>query len=94
VAGALSATLTGFVAPTNFTFRESLVLVSVVLLGGVGNAWGLLLATVVLVVVPEKLQVIQEYRYLLFSVLVILVLLFRPGGLVPRVLRRRFGSVS
>jgi ABC-type branched-subunit amino acid transport system permease subunit len=94
VAGALSAAMTGFVAPNNFTFRESLVFVSIVLLGGLGNAWGLVVATFVVVVVPEKLQVIQEYRYLLFSVLVILVLVFRPSGLVPRILRRGFGSVS
>jgi ABC-type branched-subunit amino acid transport system permease subunit len=94
IAGALGAMLTGFIAPNNFTFRESLVFVSIVLLGGIGNVWGLLLASFVVIVVPEKLQVIQEYRYLLFSVLVILVLLFRPSGFVPRVLRRRLGSVA
>jgi ABC-type branched-subunit amino acid transport system permease subunit len=92
VAGALSAHLVGFIAPTNFTFRESLVFVSIVLLGGIGNPWGLALASFLVVVVPEKLQVIQEYRYLLFAVLVVLVLVFRPAGLVPRTLRRSFGS--
>lgn len=91
-AGALSASMTGFIAPNNFTFRESLVFVTIVLLGGLGNAWGLALATFIVVLVPEKLQVIQEYRYLLFSVLVILMLIFRPSGLLPRELRRHFGS--
>lgn len=94
VAGALSAMMTGFIAPTNFTFQESLVFVSIVLLGGIGNAWGVLLAAFVVVAVPEKLQFLQEYRYLLYSVLVILVLVFRPAGLVPRGVRRRFGSLS
>lgn len=45
---------------------------------------GLLPAAVIVVVLPEKLQVIQEYRFLLFAILVIAILLLRPGGLVPR----------
>ncbi len=92
VAGALSAMMTGYIAPNAFTFQESLVFVSIVLLGGIGNAWGLVLAAFLVVVVPEKLQSIQEYRFLLFATLVVLVLLFRPSGLVPRALRRRFGG--
>jgi len=92
LAGALSAMMVGFIAPNNFTFRESLVQVSIVLLGGIGNAWGLVLATFVVTLLPEKLQVIQEYRYLLFSALVILVLRYRPEGLVPRGPRGGFGS--
>jgi ABC-type branched-subunit amino acid transport system permease subunit len=47
-----------------------------------------LAATALVVVLPEKLQVIQEYRFLLFSGFVILVLLFRPEGLLPRKLRQ------
>lgn len=92
VAGGLSAMITAYIAPNNFTFQESLVFVSIVLLGGIGNAWGLLLASFIVVVVPEKLQAIQEYRFLLFASLVILVLVFRPSGLVPRGLRRHFGG--
>jgi ABC-type branched-subunit amino acid transport system permease subunit len=42
--------------------------------------------------VPEKLQTIQEYRFLLFAVLVIGVLLFRPEGLLPRPVRRYFAG--
>jgi ABC-type branched-subunit amino acid transport system permease subunit len=92
VAGALSAMVQAYIAPNNFTFQESLVFVSIVLLGGIGNAWGLLVASFIVVVVPEKLQAIQEYRLLLFAALVILVLVFRPSGLVPRALRRHFGG--
>jgi ABC-type branched-subunit amino acid transport system permease subunit len=47
-------------------------------------------ATVIVVVVPEKLQTIQEYRFLLYALLVIMVLLFRPDGLLPRQVRRYF----
>jgi ABC-type branched-subunit amino acid transport system permease subunit len=92
IAGALSGMITGYIAPNSFTFQESLVFVSIVLLGGIGNAWGLLLASFIVVVVPEKLQAIQEYRFLLYATLVIFVLVFRPSGLVPRALRRHFGG--
>jgi ABC-type branched-subunit amino acid transport system permease subunit len=87
VAGALYGIMTGFVAPQSFTLSESLIFVSIVILGGLGNVAGILPATALVVVLPEKLQVIQEYRFLLFSLVVILVLLFRPGGLLPRRLR-------
>jgi len=87
LSGALFAMMLGFIAPTNFTFGDSLILVSIILLGGIGNPWGLIVATAILIIVPEKLQAIQEYRFLLFSVMVILILLFRPEGLLPRPLR-------
>ncbi len=87
MAGALFAMMLGFIAPTNFTFGDSLILVSIILLGGIGNPWGLVVATTILIILPEKLQAIQEYRFLLFAAMVILILLFRPEGLLPRSLR-------
>ncbi len=88
LAGALSAFMIGFIAPNNYTFAESLIFVSILLLGGIGNPWGLSLATAIVILLPEKLQIIQEYRFLLFAAMVILILLFRPAGLVPRSLRK------
>ena len=88
VAGALSAFMIGFIAPNNYAFAESLIFVSILLLGGIGNPWGLSLATAIVILLPEKLQVIQEYRFLLFAAVVILILIFRPVGLVPRPMRR------
>lgn len=87
VAGALYGMMLGFIAPANFGFSDSLILVSIVLLGGIGSPWGLALAAAIVVVLPEKLQMIQEYRFLLFSSLVVLILLFRPDGLLPRGMR-------
>jgi ABC-type branched-subunit amino acid transport system permease subunit len=92
VAGALSAFMIGFIAPNNYTFAESLIFVSILLLGGIGNPWGLSLATAIVILIPEKLQIIQEYRFLMFAAMVVLTLLFRPVGLVPRPLRRLIGS--
>lgn len=87
IAGALYGMMISFIAPSSFTFSDSLLLVAMVLLGGMGSPWGAALATVIVIMVPEKLQVIQEYRFLLFSVLVIVMLLFRPQGLLPRAVR-------
>ena len=88
VAGALSAFMIGFIAPNNYSFAESLIYVSILLLGGIGNPWGLSLAAAIVILLPEKLQIIQEYRFLMFATMVVLILLFRPVGLVPRPLRR------
>ena len=86
-AGAAYGHVLGFIAPNNFTFGDSLVLVSIVLLGGIGNSWGVAVAAAFVVILPEKLQIIQEYRFALYAGLVILILLFRPQGLLPRQMR-------
>ena len=90
LAGALFGMVSGFVGPNNYAFADSLILVSILLLGGIGNPWGLVVATFIVVVVPQKLQTIQEYRFLLYALMVIVVLLFRPEGLLPRPVRRYF----
>jgi ABC-type branched-subunit amino acid transport system permease subunit len=87
LAGAAYGHVLGFIAPNNFTFGDSLILVSIILLGGIGNLWGVTVAAAFVVMLPEKFQVIQEYRFALYAVLVILILLFRPEGLLPRQLR-------
>jgi ABC-type branched-subunit amino acid transport system permease subunit len=92
IAGTLHGMVGGFVQPNNYTFADSLILVSILLLGGIGNPWGVVVATVIVVIVPEKLQVIQEYRFLLYAALVMLVLLFRPDGLLPRPVRQFFSG--
>ena len=80
VAGAFYAMMLGYIAPTNFTFGDSLILLSIVILGGLGSMWGTVAATSIVILIPEKFQVLQEYRFLLFSALVIAILLFRPPG--------------
>lgn len=87
VAGAIYAMMIGFIAPNNFAFGDSLILVSIVLLGGLGNPWGVFPAAALVLGLPEKLQALQEYRFLLFSAVVVVVLLFKPQGLLPRTAR-------
>ncbi len=90
VAGCVYGMMTEFVAPNNFTFADSLLMVSIVILGGLGNSLGLVPAAIIVLVLPEKLQFIQEYRFLFYAALVIVILLFRPDGLIPRKTRLFF----
>ena len=92
LAGAVYGMMTSYVAPNNFTFGDSLILVSIVILGGIGNPWGLIPAAAIVLILPEKFQFIQEYRFLLYAVLVIFILLFRPDGLLPRQVRQYFAG--
>ncbi|MDR2161894.1 MAG: branched-chain amino acid ABC transporter permease [Desulfovibrio sp.] len=92
LAGALYAMMLAYISPANFTFADSLLFLSILLLGGIGNIQGVLVATVLVVIVPEKFQVIQEYRYLIYSALVLLMIVFRPVGLLPRKPRAYTGS--
>ena len=87
LAGAVFAMMLGFIAPANFSFGDSLILISIVLLGGMGSTWGAAVATCIVILLPEKFQSMQEYRFLLYSSLVIFILLFRPQGILPRGVR-------
>ncbi len=84
IAGAIYAMMLNFIAPTNFMFVDSLLMVAIILLGGMGSPWGVVVASTIVVLLPEKLQMLQEYRFLLFAIAVILMLRFRPEGLLPR----------
>jgi branched-chain amino acid transport system permease protein len=92
LAGAIYTHWIGFITPEMFTFWESVLLVSMIVVGGMGNISGVLLGTVLLVGVPEVLRSslgtkFVDYRMLLFGITMILVIIFRPQGLLPS--RRR-----
>ncbi|MCW2306896.1 branched-chain amino acid ABC transporter permease [Rhodobium gokarnense] len=87
VAGALYAMMQNFIAPNNFGFGESLQLIAIVILGGLGNLWGIIPATIIIMVAPEKFQEFGEYRILIFSLIIVLILRFSPSGLFPRTMR-------
>ncbi|MBP2167398.1 branched-chain amino acid transport system permease protein [Erwinia toletana] len=82
VAGVFFATYQGFVNPTSFTFFESALILAIVVLGGMGSTLGVVLAAFVLTVAPELLRSFAEYRVLLFGVLMVLMMIWRPRGLV------------
>lgn len=92
VAGSVYGMMIGFVSPDNFTFSDSLLLVSIAVLGGLGNPLGLVPAAFIVLVLPQKLQFIQEYRFLFYAAVVIAILLFRNDGLLPRRTRQFFNN--
>jgi branched-chain amino acid transport system permease protein len=87
LAGAFFAHLIGFISPPNFVFDRSLVMVSVIILGGMDNVFGIIVGSILLITMPEKLRFIQEYRFLIYGLLLIIMLIFKPKGLIPFVPR-------
>lgn len=83
VAGAIYAHMIGFISPPNFQFTQSLLIVSIVIIGGMDNILGVIVGAIILVIIPEKFRVITEYRVMLYGILIVVTLLFRPRGLMP-----------
>jgi len=92
IAGAIYAHMIGFVSPPSFQFTQSLLIVSIVIIGGMDNILGVIMGAFILVVLPEKLRVITEYRIMLYGILLIVTLIFRPRGLLPFG-PRKYGSL-
>lgn len=82
MAGAVFASQVTFINPTSFTFMQSVMILSIVVLGGMGSIPGVIIGAVVLIVLPEYLRVFAEYRMLLFGAAMVLMMVFRPGGLI------------
>jgi branched-chain amino acid transport system permease protein len=83
LSGAVFAHLAGTVSFESFKFLESVTLLSAVILGGMGTIPGAVLGASLLFVLPEKLREFSEYRLLLFGLALVLIMRFRPQGLVP-----------
>src|SRR5450830_1911416 len=82
LAGVFFASYQGFVNPSSFTFFESALILAIVVLGGMGSTVGVVIAAFVLTVAPELLRSFSEYRVLLFGVLMVVMMIWRPRGLI------------
>jgi branched-chain amino acid transport system permease protein len=105
VAGGLFAAIQGFISPESFVLVESVMVLSMVVLGGMGNIWGVILGALLLSFVPELLRHTVDplqralfgrllvepevIRMLLFGLALMLMMLFRPAGLWPSTVRKR-----
>jgi branched-chain amino acid transport system permease protein len=69
------------ITPTGFDFTKSVEIVVMVIMGGMGNTLGVILAAVLLTLLPELLRPIAEYRMIIYSLLLIVLMLVRPQGL-------------
>jgi branched-chain amino acid transport system permease protein len=105
LAGGMFSAMQSFISPESFVLVESIMLVSMVVLGGMGHVWGVIVGALLLSFVPEILRwtvtPVQEalfgrmivepevIRMLLFGLALVLVMLFRPAGLLPSAVRKR-----
>ncbi|MEE4364137.1 MAG: branched-chain amino acid ABC transporter permease [Desulfotignum sp.] len=91
LAGAFFAARMRFVSPESFTFLESAMVLCMVVLGGMGSIPGIMLGVFALIVLPEVFREFESYRMLIFGSTMVIMMLFRPAGLIPA---KRMGTRS
>jgi branched-chain amino acid transport system permease protein len=110
VAGGMFSAIQNFISPESFILTESVMVLSMVVLGGMGNIWGVILGAVLLSFVPEVLRYTvtplqmkvfgraiidpEVLRMLLFGLAMVVMMLFRPAGLLPSAVRQRELAVA
>jgi len=82
-AGSFFAARQGFISPESFTFIESAIILAIVVLGGMGSQIGVVLAAIIMTVLPEMAREFNEYRMLMFGLMMVFMMVWRPQGLLP-----------
>ena len=86
--GVLFAAHNSFINPDSFTFMDSAMVLAMVVLGGMGSILGVIIAALALKLLPEYLRAFAEYRMLVFSAVMVLMMIFRPQGLINDMRRK------
>ncbi|WP_333653672.1 ABC transporter permease subunit [Dissulfurispira sp.] len=92
IAGILFSAKMQFVSPESFTFMESILILSMIILGGIGNTHGAIIGAFILVILPEVLREVQLYRMLILGIGLVLLMIFRPQGILGGVKGVHFRS--
>jgi branched-chain amino acid transport system permease protein len=87
IIGVVFAAKTTFINPASFTFLESAIILSIVVLGGMGSIIGVIIGALVLILMPEYLRALSEYRMLAFGAILVCMMVFRPQGIISTVRR-------
>ena len=85
--GVMFAAKTTFINPASFTIWESIIILCVVVLGGMGSILGVICGAMILILLPEYLRAFSEYRMLLFGAILVLMMVFKPEGIISNVRR-------
>jgi len=85
--GVIFAAKTTFINPASFTFLESAMILSIVVLGGMGSILGVIIGALILILLPEYLRAFSDYRMLLFGAIMVLMMVFRPQGIIANIRR-------
>ncbi len=88
LAGVLLAAKTTVVNPNSFTLWESVIVLCVIVLGGMGSIPGVITGALVIILLPEYLRAFSEYRMLIFGIVLVLMMIFRPGGFIQKIRKR------
>lgn len=84
IAGVIFAASQRFVSPESFSLQESVLIVLMIVVGGIGNILGVILGAAILILLPEVLREFAEWRILFLGLLMIVLIILRPAGIVPR----------
>ncbi|MEE8440267.1 MAG: branched-chain amino acid ABC transporter permease [Spirochaetia bacterium] len=84
LAGVIFAARTTFVNPESFRVWESVLILCMVVLGGMGSIPGVIIGALILILLPEYLRAFSDYRLLIFGGVLVVMMVFRPGGLIPK----------
>ena len=87
IIGVVFAAKTTFINPASFTFLESAIILAIVVLGGMGSIVGVIFGALVLILLPEYLRALSEYRMLAFGAILVAMMVFRPQGLISNIRR-------
>ena len=87
IIGVVFAAKTTFINPASFTFLESAIILSIVVLGGMGSIVGVICGALILILLPEYLRALSEYRMLAFGAILVAMMIFRPQGLISNIRR-------
>jgi branched-chain amino acid transport system permease protein len=82
MAGVMFAAKTTFINPASFTIWESINVLCIVVLGGMGSILGVIFGALALILLPEYLRAFSEYRMLIFGFILVTMMVFRPGGII------------
>ena len=85
--GVVFAAKTTFINPASFTFLESAIILSIVVLGGMGSIIGVIIGAFILILMPEYLRALSEYRMLAFGGVMVAMMVFRPQGMIANIRR-------
>lgn len=84
LAGAFYSHHVSFISPNSFTFEQSILILSMVILGGMGNVAGSLIGALVLSVIPELLRGMMYYRQVLYGLIIVILMVSRPSGMLGK----------
>lgn len=104
IAGAFYSSMIGFIEPNSFTFDTSTIIISIVILGGMGTTRGMFLGAMILIAFPEVFRFLMDYRFVVYGLILILMMRYRPQGLLgwksqmpyklPKLLRKKTSEPS